>query len=108
MHQRDNPDKAGLIHLRLWLTPKLEQFGGHIGYEVAEPFRGHHYAARSIKLLLPLARRHKINPLLITCAENNFASRRTCELAGGKLMGIRPVEVEPGKNRSTCYYEIAL
>jgi predicted acetyltransferase len=108
LYQRGNPTSIGYIHLRVWLTPKLEQYGGHIGYGVDEAFRGHHYAARSVKLLFPLARRHGINPLLITCGEENMASRRTCELAGGQLQAIRPAEIEPGVIRNTCYYHVKL
>ena len=37
----------GDIDLRVALTEKLKLLGGHIGYEVNEPYRGHRYAARS-------------------------------------------------------------
>jgi predicted acetyltransferase len=53
------------------------------------PFaRGHHYAERACRLLLPLARRHGIQPLWITCNPDNFPSRRTCERLGAKLVEI--------------------
>ena len=106
MRRPGEPECVGAIHLRVRLTPRLAQFGGHIGYEVKEHFRGHHYAARSCRLLFPLARMHGINPILLTCAEDNAASRRTCELAGGRLVAIRLVENELGVLRSTCYYHV--
>ena len=35
-----------------------------------------------------LAKKHGINPVWITCNPDNWASRRTCEIAGGKLIEI--------------------
>ena len=35
-------------------------FGGHIGYEIDEPYRGHHYAAQACELLFSLAKKHEI------------------------------------------------
>jgi tagatose 1,6-diphosphate aldolase len=45
-------------------------------------FRGHHYAERATRLLLPLARAHGMSELWITCSPNNPASRRTIERLG--------------------------
>jgi tagatose 1,6-diphosphate aldolase len=78
----------GLIDLRVGHTAYVERYAGHIGYRVEPAYRGHHYAARCCRLLFPLARLHGLNPLWITCDPDNIASRRTCELAGGRLMGI--------------------
>jgi tagatose 1,6-diphosphate aldolase len=39
-------------------------------------------------LLLPLARSHGLMTIWITCNPDNFASRRTCELAGATLVEI--------------------
>lgn len=61
---------------------------GHIRYRVFPDFRGHHVAARACRLIIPLARRHSIEPIRITCREDNMASRRTAELAGAKLSRI--------------------
>jgi predicted acetyltransferase len=100
--------RVGEIRLRLALTPRLAEFGGHVGYGVEEPFRGHHYAARACKLLFPLARRHGLDPLLITCDPENIPSRRTIERIGGRLRDIINVEIEPGKWRLTCRYDAPL
>ena len=78
----------GRIELRIGNTHIIVMYGGHIGYGVHPEHRGHHYAARACKLLLPLARLHKLNPLWITCNPDNYASRRTCELAGARLVEI--------------------
>jgi predicted acetyltransferase len=78
----------GAIDLRVGHTLHLERYAGHIGYRVEPEHRGHHYAARSCRLLFPLALQHGLDPLWITCDPGNLASRRTCELVGGTLVGI--------------------
>ncbi|KKQ27835.1 MAG: Tagatose 1,6-diphosphate aldolase [Candidatus Magasanikbacteria bacterium GW2011_GWC2_37_14] len=87
MKNSSTSECMGLIHLRIGNNENIF-YGGHIGYGVKEKFRGHHYAARSIKLLLPFAKKHNLNEIYITCDTNNLASRKTCELAGGKLIEI--------------------
>jgi predicted acetyltransferase len=78
----------GNINLRTASTFDLFLYSGHIGYEVSEKHRGRRYAARSVRLLFPLAKRLGLDPLWITCDPENLASRRTCEIAGGKLVEI--------------------
>ncbi|SEC03356.1 GNAT family N-acetyltransferase [Terriglobus roseus] len=73
---------VGDINLRLHSTQQILLYGGHIGYTVYPQFRGEHYAARAVRLLIPGARGFGIDPLWITTDPENTASRRTCELAG--------------------------
>ena len=61
-------------------------YGGHIGYNVDEPYRGHHYAAKAVRLLKKQARKHGMGFVIITCNEHNAASARSCELAGCKYI----------------------
>lgn len=82
---------AGGCNLRIGQTSNIELYLGHIGYGVYPPARGRGYAARAVRLLMPLARRMGINPLWITCNPDNWASRRTCERAGGRLVNIVPL-----------------
>jgi tagatose 1,6-diphosphate aldolase len=56
----------GEIELRLGNTHHIRMYAGHIGYEVDPPYRGRHYAARAVKLLLPLARHEGIEVVWIT------------------------------------------
>jgi tagatose 1,6-diphosphate aldolase len=86
-------DELGGIRLRVGSTPHIELYAGHIGYNVLPQHRGHHYAARSVRLLMPLARRLGIDPLWITCDPQNHASRRTLELAGASFIEIVEVPV---------------
>ena len=93
MHITDNAELAiaGGINLRIGNQYDLLMYNGQVGYHVYPPARGRHYAERACRLLFPLAIRHAINPLWITCNPDNFASRRTCERLGGKLVEIVPV-----------------
>src|SRR5262245_8391538 len=78
----------GNIRLSIGSTPHIECYAGHVGYDVLPQHRGHHYAARAVRLLLPLARKLGIDPLWITCDPENLASRRTLELAGAEFIEI--------------------
>jgi predicted acetyltransferase len=63
-------------------------YAGHIGYGVHPLYRGHRYASRSVRLLMPLARRLGLDFLWITCDPENSASRRSLELAGAQFVEI--------------------
>ncbi len=102
----------GSIDLRIGQTEDLVKFSGQFGYRVTVEYRGNRYAARSLKLLLPLARTHNLNPVWVTCNPDNPASRRTCEIAGGKL--IETVDLPKNNNlykrgeRQKCRYRFDL
>ena len=91
----DSPDRPatvmGRLSLRIGHTEHIEKYAGHIGYSVDPPYRGRRLAARSCRLILPLARAHGINPLWITCNPENAASRRTCEIIGSTLVETVPI-----------------
>jgi tagatose 1,6-diphosphate aldolase len=105
-------EDMGRINLRTETTRHIELYGGHIGYAVHEAHRGHHYAVRSVHLLLPLAQHLSIDPLWITCDPENLASRRTCELAGAELIEV--VAISPDYagyvfgQRQKCRYRLRL
>jgi predicted acetyltransferase len=82
---------AGSISLRVGDTADIQMYFGHVGYGVYPPARGRHLAERACRLLLPLARRHGLNPLWITTDPDNHPSRRTCERLGARLAEIVPV-----------------
>lgn len=78
----------GHLNLRIGNKDHILMQAGHIGYGVDPAHRGHHYAERAARLVLPLALRHGINPVWITCNPDNFPSRRTCERLGGQMIDI--------------------
>ncbi len=98
----------GSICLRTRCTERLEQYGGNLSYDVQEEYRGNRCAARSCRLLFPLALSHGLNSLLITCRPDNDASRRTCELIGATYVDTIETEREPGELGPTCRYRLDL
>ena len=102
--------EIGYIDLRVGDTEHIVKYAGHIGYRVHAGHRGRRYAARACRLLLPLARRHGLNPLWITCNPDNIASRRTCEIAGAEFVEI--VDLPAGTDmyrrgeRQKCRYRL--
>jgi predicted acetyltransferase len=86
-------EEMGSIRLRVGSTSHIGMYAGHVGYSVDEAHRGHHYASRSVRLLMPLARLHGLSTLWITCDPENAASRRCLEIAGAEFVEI--VNVPP-------------
>lgn len=79
--------KLGVCDLRIGHNDKL-YYGGNIGYSIYMEHRGHHYAGKACLLLFELARKHNLEYVVITCNPDNYASRKTCEYAGGEFLGI--------------------
>lgn len=102
----------GRIDLRIGNIEHLVMYGGHMGYRVEPEHRGHHYAARSIRLLLPLAHQHGLETIWITCNPDNVASRRTCELAGAEFVEIvdlpENTDMYQEGERQKCRYRLDL
>lgn len=102
----------GYIDLRIGNIEHLVMYGGHMGYRVEAEHRGHYYAARSVRLLLPLARQHGLETLWITCNPDNIASRRTCELVEARLVEIvdlpENTDMYQEGERQKCRYRLDL
>ncbi len=79
----------GSINLRHSLTDHLFEEGGHIGYAVRPRDRGRGVATAALRLMLEEADRLGINPILVTCGEDNLASARVIERCGGVLEDTR-------------------
>ncbi len=78
---------VGRCDIRFGMNRDL-YYMGNIGYAIYPPYRGHRYAAKATKLLMEIARQHKMKEIIITCNPDNYASRRTCELSGCILKEI--------------------
>jgi predicted acetyltransferase len=74
---------AGRLSVRHALNEFLMQQGGHIGYGVLPEFRGRGIGKRMLQRGLQLTAALGIDRVLLTCDENNAASRRIIESAGG-------------------------
>ena len=86
-------NKKGICDLRIGYNDNL-YYGGHIGYTVFPAYRGNHYAGKACLLLFELAKKHDMKYLYITCNPDNYASRKTCEYAGGTLLEIAELPQE--------------
>jgi len=95
--------KMGVCDLRIGYNDNL-YFGGHIGYRIFPEYRGNHYAGKACLLLFQLARKHNMEYLYITCNPDNYASKKTCEYAGGKLLEIAELP-EGNYMRDDCEFE---
>jgi len=104
--------RAGEIRLRVGDNENLRLYWGHVGYGVDPEHRGRHFAARALRLVLPLARLHGLSELWITCNPENTSSRRTCEYAGAEFVEI--VDLPPHLDmyqrgdRQKCRYRLDL
>lgn len=80
---------AGHINCRWELTPKLAEFGGHIGYMVVSHYRRQGVASQLLAHALDQYRQSGYERVLLTARETNIASRATIERAGGVLEDYR-------------------
>lgn len=92
--QGPDGEYMGRIRLRVGWSEDVIRYAGHVGYAVEPAHRGHRYAERACRLIVPLAKRHGMTHLWITCQPDNMSSRRTLERLGAECLGI--IEVPPG------------
>ncbi|TDL57003.1 GNAT family N-acetyltransferase [Paenibacillus dendritiformis] len=78
---------VGIGKLRHALNDALRERGGHIGYAIRPEARRRGYGTVMLRLLLAEARRIGLREVLLTCDEDNTASRRVIEKNGGRLTG---------------------
>jgi predicted acetyltransferase len=72
----------GRVSIRHELNEFLLQYGGHVGYGVVSSQRNRGYATQMLRLTLPIAAQLGIARILVTCDEDNLASRRVIEKNG--------------------------
>lgn len=78
---KDSLIEVGNCDLRIQHYDSL-YYGGNIGYDVNEEYRGFGYATRAVKLLMKLAKLHDMKYVIITCDPSNLASKKVIEKAG--------------------------
>lgn len=91
--QNPGGEYMGRIRLRVGWREDVIRYAGHVGYAVEPAHRGHRYAARACRLIMPLAKQHGMTNLWITCQPDNMSSRRTLELLGAEYVGA--IDVPP-------------
>ena len=76
---------VGIIDIRHRLNDYLLNYAGHIGYTILPSERRNCYGYQQLMLALDFCKSIGINRVLITCADDNVASAKTIEKAGGVL-----------------------
>jgi len=79
--------------LRHTLNEWLLEIGGHVGYSVRPSQRRRGHASFALAGTLDTARELGLDRVLITCREENVASARTIEHAGGVLEDVRDTDL---------------
>lgn len=108
--QLHNSDKSiGHINLRIENNEKIMKYIGHIGYGIDVEYRGNKYSAKACELIKKVMNDHNMTSVIITCNPDNYASRRTCELLGAKLLEIIDVpdylDIYCHEESKKCRYE---
>ncbi|WP_422659959.1 GNAT family N-acetyltransferase [Paenibacillus sp. EC2-1] len=75
----------GYGKLRHYLNEKLLEHGGHIGYIIRPTERRKSYGKMVLRELLIKANQKDIDKILLTCNEDNMASRKVIESNNGIL-----------------------
>ncbi len=82
--RRSDRKMVGIIDIRRELNGFLRNCGGHIGYGVRPSERRKGYATQMLRLALTHCLQLGLTGILISCHQDNIASRRTIEACGGK------------------------
>jgi predicted acetyltransferase len=96
---------VGTVRLRHRLTPTLERFGGHIGYDVRPSERHRGYATAMLALVLPKARELGLQRVLLTCNTENAVSARVIEKNGG-VVADRSIDPRSGKMAARYWIDL--
>lgn len=89
---REDGVRVGRIHFRVGETRHVQMYAGHIGYEVAEEFRGCGYARKACLALAPFVAEVS-GEVVVTSNLDNAASLRTIEGIGAEF--VDEVDVDP-------------
>lgn len=73
----------GRLSIRHSLDDFMMDFGGHIGYIISPHYRRRGYGKKILELGLVEAKKLGLEDVLITCDEDNHASRKIIEACGG-------------------------
>lgn len=76
---------VGMGKLRHYLTDKLRQDGGHIGYAIIPEYRNRGYGKILLKMLIDCARDLNIDRILVTVHNHNTASIKVALANNGKI-----------------------
>lgn len=94
---------VGRLAFRWEMNDYLLKVAGHIGFVVLPTEQRKGYASEMLRQALQIARDKKFKKVLLTCDDDNIASIKTIEKAGGVLENIYiGPEVTKPKRRYWC------
>ena len=79
----------GFLAIRHALNAFLLDQGGHIGFSIRPARRGEGHASRALALALERSAELGLDRVLVTCDDDNEASRRTIVRSGGVFEDVR-------------------
>ncbi len=91
----DESEFIGRLSLRHELNEHLLKIGGHIGYEIRPSKRRQGYGTEILRLGLEKARESGLRRVLVTCDEDNIASKKIIEHNGGMFENAIEMERDP-------------
>ncbi len=97
---------VGRASIRHRLNDRLAFRGGHIGYAVRPVFRRRGYATEILRQSLVIARSYGVDRVLLTCDDDNVASRAVIEACGGVLEQVVAAS-DSGNGVAFCRYWIS-
>ena len=100
----DDSEIVGFVRLRHRLHPEWGKFSGHIGYNVPPSQRRKGYGTVLLGLVLEKARLHGLSKVLVTCDEDNLASKKIIERNGGRFED-RLFEARSGNHKLRYWIE---
>ncbi len=93
----DNGEYIGRISIRHELNENLLHWGGHIGYEIRPARQKQGYGKLILKLGLERAKKLGLQKVLVSCDEDNMASKKIIESNGGVFENTVDVDGRPKK-----------
>ncbi len=89
---------VGMLQIRHKLNDFLLNFGGHIGDSIAVDERGKGYGKQILRLGLQKCKNMGMKKVLITCKDDNVASRKCILACGGKFEDKRQLSDPQNKD----------
>ncbi|MEZ0494114.1 GNAT family N-acetyltransferase [Kineococcus sp. TBRC 1896] len=89
----EGAEYLGRVQVRHRLTPRLRDLGGHVGYWIVPAARRRGHATRMLAAALPVANALGLECVLVTCDDDNVASRKVIEANGGLFQERRGVKL---------------